>query len=589
LLEDAQSSADAATAAATAATAANAGEWQRRVDTATAEADAAKREAGAATVRAEQLAAQLERARGDTTTVTARLTSLEMMLASREAQTASTGAAARDAEGRVAGLVAAMEELSRDKEEAIARLTVLSAEVSILRGRVSEMEAREQEWQEADAQARALAQRVSELEVALSSARAEATAAEERVVQVREALRVDLEAAHATTARVTTELTRIAKGRDDQLAAAQEAAAASNAAAATLREQLAEAQDATRHQSERCRALQAQLAATAAEAQQHRDVGRQWHTEAMQVSGAMHGRGRNCGCLAALTPHRHTHLNARVCMRQARKDMQVEVERLAALNRALTHQLETVKADFGSFLGLLGESDTHPMPDAVLGVTPPLERYRRVLKGSTVGSAAGADGGSVGHAPTVTRAAITASVRRTSMSGSVVDAIMGPPAPLPTLSSSLGLSGWVPATTTTPFGASAARHVPSARPAPIPLAASRGPPSLPVPTVGGDSGLSASSGGHGGGTLPAVTPVRLYGIGSTSTGYAARSAVPAAAPSSLTHHAHATSGGASGLDTAGFAALRDRIAALDGSIRAVPAPAPAGNVGAGGGGGGGSA
>jgi hypothetical protein len=243
-----------------------------------------------------------------------------------------------------------------------------------------------------------------------------------------------------------------------------------------------------------------------------------------------------------------------------RKDAAVEVERLTALNRALTQQLEVVRTDFGSFLGLLGEADVHPMPDAVLGVTPPLERYRNgrgVLETGDRGAGGGVSGDMVtsSRSSVVRSVTMTSSARRSSATGSVIDAIVGaalaPPA----------LAGAVQSTTRLPA---------SGRPAPIPLASSRGPSGVPTSSGGALASTAPRAGGAsasvalgyrdttGAGSVPLVTPVRLSGAGGVST----------------------AGGGGGGLDAAGFAALRARISALDGSVRPPPRGAAAASVGA---------
>lgn len=354
----AQSSAEEAAAA----HAASVNAFMGRMGSLEGELDATRHECATVAARLAGVTSDWDKARAEVAAFSAKCAGLELALAQAEAAHRADVEAQREADGARARLQGALEAAVDERDATHNRLTATAGEVSIMRGRLAELEALDALHREDEERIAALQARCGDMETLLAQSQAETEAAEHRVSQLREQSHVDLDLSNASTARVAAELQRVMRAREDDANASVAFADGARRQHAQLRDDI----DASQHEAaqlrERTRALQAQLAQLAAEVQEARDSARRYHDDSMQAKadlqvgweGGGHSPrevrhcGRHCGC-NVLTPL---------------PSAQAEVERAAVLHRATLEQLETIKADFYSFLvrwcGGTGSAHPHP-------------------------------------------------------------------------------------------------------------------------------------------------------------------------------------------------------------------------------------
>lgn len=283
--------------------------------------DTARHELEILRQRVLDLERDLEKSKANASGLQATVHSMELALAQAEGHAREAMEARREADSHRIRAVQNLEEVIAQRDELVAKEAAYAGEIALFRGRIAELQTLEEERIQAEAKIAALEARSADLESALAQSQAESDALEQRLHNMKETHKSELERAQSATERVMAELQSQMNARKEDAEQSASLAGSSRRSIAQLQTEIENQKREINTYKERCKTLQNQVSNLAAEVQEKREQMRKYHDEAIQ----------------------------------AKADSKAEAEKSQALHKATLEQLETIKSDFFSFLSMFNQ------------------------------------------------------------------------------------------------------------------------------------------------------------------------------------------------------------------------------------------
>ena len=224
--------------------------------------------------------------------LSSRAANAELALVDAESAGRTDRDALRETDGARQRALGALDDAVGCRDDALARLEGMRGDVAMMRARLGELEALEATHREDEVRIASLQARAADLETDLARSQSETETGDEALSRLRSQACLDLELAQQSTARVSAELMRIIKVREDDAEQATQIADSSRRTIAQLQGECDASASETGQLRDRCRSLQSQAAQLAAEVQDSRDASRRFHDEAIEAKALLQVRRR---------------------------------------------------------------------------------------------------------------------------------------------------------------------------------------------------------------------------------------------------------------------------------------------------------